>query len=63
MQTLCDDSHGAAAGYATRDVFALGQGKHSPGTATRKRRDPTMTCQNEVNNYVVLADGPANFMQ
>ena len=43
MQTSCDDSHRAAAGDSTGDVFALGQGKRSPRTATSGRSDPTMT--------------------
>ena len=43
MQTSCDDSHRATAGDSTGDVFALGQGKHSPRTATSGRSDPTMT--------------------
>ena len=62
MQTLRDDPHRAAAGDSTRDVFAFGQGKRPPRTATSGRSDPTMTGQNEVNDYVVLTQGAANLI-
>ena len=63
MQTLCDDPHRAAAGDSARDVFALGQCKHPPRTATSGRRDPTVTRQNEVNDYVILTQSTANLIQ
>jgi len=63
MQTLRDDPHRAAADDCTRDVFAFGQGEDPPRTTACGRRDPTMTCQNELNDYVVLTQSTANLIQ
>jgi hypothetical protein len=63
MQTLRDDPHRAAAGDCTRDVFAFGQREYPARPATSGRRDPTMTCQNQVDDYVVFTQGAANLIQ
>ena len=63
MQTLRDDPHRAAAGDGTRDVFTFGQREYPARPATCRRSDPTMTCQNEVDDYVVFTHGAANLIQ
>ena len=62
MQTSCDDPHRATAGDSTRDVFAFGQGEDPPRTKASGRRNPTVSCQNELNDYVILTQSTANLI-
>jgi hypothetical protein len=62
MQTSCDDSHRTTAGDSTRDVFAFGQREYLPRAATNGRRNPTVSCQNEVNDYVVFTQSTADLI-
>jgi hypothetical protein len=53
----------AAASDCTRDAFAFSQREYPARPATCGRSDPTMTCQNEVDDYVVFTQGAANLIQ